>query len=310
MKSRKMLLPALLSVVLALIAISPGSVVAQGELQYSLTISSTGGGSVTTPGEGNFTYDEGVVVNVAAEPEEGHRFAGWTGDVWTMSDVNSALATVIMRGNYSITANFVAVPTGNVGVKAGDWIKIEYKTSGWPAGQPYPEWLKLEFLSVEGTSANTGATLHLSDGTEQSYTVPLDAASGGGGTSLGLSGLVIFSNLTTADSLYISGYGDVTIEGETARTYAGAERTVIYASFSQGGAQQTYYWDKQTGVGVEASYVSGGATLTGKATETNMWEATTVGVPWWVWVIVAVAVVAGGVGVYLRRKRTLPGASP
>jgi hypothetical protein len=71
----------------------------------------------------------------------------------------------------------------------------------------------------------------------------------------------------------MAGYGNVTIAGETTRTYAGASRTVVYASFSQVGTQLTYYWDKQTGVMVEASVVSGSVTATARATETNMWQA-------------------------------------
>jgi hypothetical protein len=76
---------------------------------YDLTIASTIGGSVTTPGEGTFTYDEGTVVNLTAEDEEGYQFVNWTGDVGTIADVNNATTTITMSGNYSITANFVAV---------------------------------------------------------------------------------------------------------------------------------------------------------------------------------------------------------
>jgi len=74
-----------------------------------LTISSTGGGSVTTPGEGVFTYDEGTVVDLVAEAEEGYRFVNWTGDVGTIADVYAATTTVTMNGDYSVTANFVAI---------------------------------------------------------------------------------------------------------------------------------------------------------------------------------------------------------
>jgi alpha-tubulin suppressor-like RCC1 family protein len=176
----------------------------------------------------------------------------------------------------------LAVPPSQsvqLGVKAGDWIKIEYKITGWPAGQPYPEWLKLEFLSVEGTSANVRATMRMSDGTEQSDTVPVDVGAGGG-EAFGLSGFVISANLTTGDYVYITGYGNVAIEGETTRTYAGARRTVVYASISQsvpyqGEVQLTYYWDKLTGVMVESSTTYADITATAKATETHMWEATT-----------------------------------
>ena len=160
-----------------------------------------------------------------------------------------------------------------MGVKAGDWIKYDYTISGWPAGELYPEWMKLEFLSVEGTTANVRATMHMSDGTEQSDTVPVDLSEGGGEASE-LSGFVIPPNLTTGDYFYMSGFGNAAIEGETTRTYAGANRTVVYASFSQYGSQFTYYWDKLIGVMVEASTTSGDMTGTCKATETNMWGAT------------------------------------
>jgi preprotein translocase subunit YajC len=77
--------------------------------QYNLTISSTGGGSVTTPGEGTFTYDEHEVVELVAEADEGYRFVEWTGDVGTIADVNAATIIITMNGDYTITANFVAV---------------------------------------------------------------------------------------------------------------------------------------------------------------------------------------------------------
>jgi len=77
---------------------------------YDLTIASTAGGSVTTPGEaGPYTYDEGTVVSVVAEAEEGYRFVNWTGNVSTITDVNAAATNITMNGGYSITANFVAV---------------------------------------------------------------------------------------------------------------------------------------------------------------------------------------------------------
>ena len=77
--------------------------------QFTLTISSTAGGSVTTPGDGTFAYDEGAIVNLAAEADEGYQFLNWTGDVSTIPAVNATTTTITMNGDYSITANFVAV---------------------------------------------------------------------------------------------------------------------------------------------------------------------------------------------------------
>jgi uncharacterized repeat protein (TIGR02543 family) len=74
---------------------------------YNLTISSTTGGNVTTPGEGTFTYDEGEVVNLMAEADEGYFFEKWTGGVTTIANVNAASTNItIPAQNVAITANF------------------------------------------------------------------------------------------------------------------------------------------------------------------------------------------------------------
>ena len=295
------------------VAVGPGTEFATWNLvlalppsQRVLTISSTAGGSVTTPGEGTFTYAPETLVDLVAEAEEGSPFVNWTGDVDTIGNVTAAATNITMDDNYSITANFEyesqEPQEGQEGIKAGDWMKIEYTISGWPAGQPCPEWLKLEFLSVEGTTATVRVTMHISDGTEQSDTVDVDLAAGGG-EAFGLSGFVIPPNLTTGDSVYMTGFGDVAIEGETTRTYVGARRTVVYASISQDEVQLTYYWDKETGVMVEASTTWEDMTATCEVTETNIWEAgpPTAGMPWWPWIIVAVAAV--GLVIFFMRRR-------
>jgi hypothetical protein len=79
-------------------------------VQYQLTISSTTGGNVTTPGGGTFTYDAGKVVNLVAAPATGYKFVNWTGNVTTIANVNGASTTITMNGNYGITANFEVAP--------------------------------------------------------------------------------------------------------------------------------------------------------------------------------------------------------
>jgi len=74
--------------------------------QYVLTIDSTGGGEVVTPGEGTFTYDSGTVVSLVAEPGEGYKFASWTGDVADVADVSAASTAITMAGDCSIAAVF------------------------------------------------------------------------------------------------------------------------------------------------------------------------------------------------------------
>ena len=76
-------------------------------VRYSLSISSTEGGSVTEPGEGVFPlYSEGRVVDLVATPDSGYRFDEWTGNVGTIDDVEDATTTITMRGSCVITANF------------------------------------------------------------------------------------------------------------------------------------------------------------------------------------------------------------
>ena len=78
-----------------------------GVIEYDLTIASTAGGSVTMPGEGAFTYDEGEVVNLAANPAAGYYFVNWTGDVGDIANVEAVTTTVTLNDDYSIVANFV-----------------------------------------------------------------------------------------------------------------------------------------------------------------------------------------------------------
>ena len=76
---------------------------------HTLTISSTAGGSVTTPGEGAFEYDYGTEVSIAATPDEHYHFVGWTGsavDAGKVADPGSASTTVVVEGDYALVANF------------------------------------------------------------------------------------------------------------------------------------------------------------------------------------------------------------
>ncbi len=88
-------------------------------VQYDLSMSSTDGGSVTTPGEGVFTYEAGAVVSLVASPASGHRFVNWTGDVDTIADVNAASTTITLEGDYNITASFVAQYVLTIGSTEG-----------------------------------------------------------------------------------------------------------------------------------------------------------------------------------------------
>jgi len=92
---------------LLMVALISGMVGCGGTpVQHELTIASTPGGSVTAPGEGTFTYNEGTVVDLVAEAEEGYQFAAWTGMVGRIADVNSAATTISMYADFVVTADF------------------------------------------------------------------------------------------------------------------------------------------------------------------------------------------------------------
>jgi hypothetical protein len=97
--------------------------------RVTLTVSSTDGGSVTDPGEATFAYDEGTVVDLEAEPDEGYEFIGWIGDLDEIGDVTAAATTITMSGDHSITATFkfdtgCFIATAAYGTRTADDIQV------------------------------------------------------------------------------------------------------------------------------------------------------------------------------------------
>ncbi len=83
--------------------------------QRILTISSTSGGSVTSPGEGTFKYDDGTSVSINAHVDDGYRFTGWTGSAVNADKVaspNQRSTTVTLDADYTLQATFeeIVVP--------------------------------------------------------------------------------------------------------------------------------------------------------------------------------------------------------
>ena len=70
--------------------------------QYTLTVSSGEGGSVSTAGG---TYNDGTSISITATPNEGYGFIGWNG-----SDSSSSTISVTITANTTIEALFGQVP--------------------------------------------------------------------------------------------------------------------------------------------------------------------------------------------------------
>ncbi|MDW7670767.1 MAG: S8 family serine peptidase [Bacillota bacterium] len=122
--------------------------------EYSLTISSTTGGSVTTPGEGNFTYSDGTVVNLVAVADSGYQFVNWTGDTGSIANVNAASTTITMNGSYSITANFEAIIPPN-----DDPYSVSVTTDKATYG--FNAWVNITVTVQEGTANAAGVSVSM-----------------------------------------------------------------------------------------------------------------------------------------------------
>jgi hypothetical protein len=80
----------LLMLLAVMLTLSAGLVGCGGQetpeiMEYTLTISSREGGSVTMPGEGIFAYDEGTNVDLVAAAADGYVFDEWIGDAGTIT---------------------------------------------------------------------------------------------------------------------------------------------------------------------------------------------------------------------------------
>jgi Divergent InlB B-repeat domain len=72
---------------------------------YTLTMSSTAGGSVT-PAVGAHNYSAGTVVNLTATADSGYRFVNWTGGGADIGNATAAATTITMNADHTVTAHF------------------------------------------------------------------------------------------------------------------------------------------------------------------------------------------------------------
>ena len=74
----------------------------QATVQYTLTVSASEGGTISTEGG---IYDEGTEVTITATPSEGYFFAGWEGN-----DSTSESLTITLNSNQTLQALFELNP--------------------------------------------------------------------------------------------------------------------------------------------------------------------------------------------------------
>jgi hypothetical protein len=93
--------------------------------EYVLKLSSSEGGYVSRPKEGEHVYHHGNVISLIAHTEEERYFSHWGGDVENVDDIYSPETTVLIEGNYSLQANFVPEQyTLSIGSRNGGDVEI------------------------------------------------------------------------------------------------------------------------------------------------------------------------------------------
>ena len=71
-------------------------------ITHSISLLTEGSGSIS-PAPGLYEFDEGSSVNIAASPDEGWQFEGWSGDV---TDSLSTETTITVNSDATVTAKF------------------------------------------------------------------------------------------------------------------------------------------------------------------------------------------------------------
>jgi len=189
------------------------------------------------------------------------------------------LALVLLSGYSAV----VAAPTESsiVGARRGDWAMY----MGAPPSEEY-EWIRVSVLQVNGSTVDLEQRYDLRTRfrLQSSYYYPDHPHYVSVNVERGTNNFYFFlipRNLTVGDPVPVwQDHVPLRIEGVTKREYAGAERTVVYASFSNMSVTYAefttagrYYWDQETGLLVEriATLVHADVT-TQVLTGTNLWS--------------------------------------
>jgi hypothetical protein len=186
----------------------------------------------------------------------------------------------------------------SVGVKQGDWIEYNITFTGNPPVEHDVVWARMEVVNVTGRRVNATFISQLSNESILTVVEDLDFEAG---RLIDL--FIIPSGLNVGDKFYDQVVGDVTIDAVEVRTYAGASRTVVRAA----AVDTQWYWDKSTGVAVEARTSNSVYTLDTIASSTGLWSPQILGLDpnilYAMLIVVTVGVIIIAVVLVVRKKR-------
>ena len=187
-----------------------------------------------------------------------------------------------------------------VGVKQGDWIEYNVSFTGNPPIEHDAVWARMEIISVDGKKVNASFVSRLANETVLEILEDLDLEKG-----RLIDMFIIPAYLDEGDVFYDQISGQIVIDRVETRNYAGADRTVVYAE----AVDTQWYWDRATGVTVEARTSNSIYTLETVATGTDMWNSQIFGLDanifYGLLSLIAVGVGASIILSLQRRKRRL-----
>jgi len=153
----------------------------------------------------------------------------------------------------------------SIGVKKGDWIEYKVAVTGDMPGHD-AQWARTDVVDVQGSVLDLNMTTQFTNGTYLYENITSNLETGQLGDDF-----FIPANMSVGDVFYDAHVGNITITGSSQRTYAGAERTVVSGQTNV----TSFYWDKQTGILVEAysNYSNINFTMKTVANRTDMWQS-------------------------------------
>jgi hypothetical protein len=185
-----------------------------------------------------------------------------------------------------------------VGVKRGDWVEYSVSFTGSPPPEHDVVWARMEVTGVEEQRVNVTFISQLANGTILNVGEDLDFATG-----RLIDMFVIPSGLNPGDTFYAQGVGEIMIESLDVRSAVGASRTVVHAETED----TQWFWDRATGIVVEARTANVVYTLNTVAVNTGLWSRQILGVDpnvfYAIMTFFALGVIAGAIVLIARWKR-------
>lgn len=206
------------------------------------------------------------------------------------------LAAILLVAFYCLG---VAFAYSGVAVKPGDWIEYEVTVTGNPPADLNVTRARIDVIGVDGPAITVDVKTMFANRTIiPEPDITLNVATGTIGD-----GFFIPTELQLGDVYSTQYEGNITITGTKNIETGGAQRTVLYGAANE----TTYYWDKQTGIMVQAVSELSTCTMHTETKATNLLQPQILGLEDSVFYVsvasVAVVVVGVAIAVFWAKRQ-------